>query len=371
METGDGLLVRVRASGGTPHARSGRGDRRGRARLRQRRDRPLGARQSAIARRQREDTCRTCRRVSPRRPHRRGPGGRASAQHRRQPLERHRPDRRVRSRAPRRRARERASPRTRAAPAAARSSASSSMPAGGCRSATSTRTSASRRRATASGRLCGLSRRRRRTRRGLRAAGIAEVAARLAEAFLSLAGADERAADARPRRSRRRNGRLRQSRSRRRPARRSQRSVSPVDVLGAHAFGPRSWSARRRPSATSTRAASSRSSTRAERGRRRAAAHALALLSRDRPRAAGGGVLPRRFGEARLCPRRPAICGFASSPVPARPPACTRIARCARTRRAGRRCCRGRGVILHVSGCAKGCARPFRPRRPDRDRRRL
>ena len=55
METGDGLLVRVRRLRRTPVARPGGGDRGERARLRQRRDRPFGARQPSNPRRQRAD----------------------------------------------------------------------------------------------------------------------------------------------------------------------------------------------------------------------------------------------------------------------------------------------------------------------------
>ena len=47
METGDGLLARVRALGRASRSRAGGGDRGRRARLRQRGHRAVGARQSA------------------------------------------------------------------------------------------------------------------------------------------------------------------------------------------------------------------------------------------------------------------------------------------------------------------------------------
>ena len=64
METGDGLIARVRASGGRLSPRSGRRDRRRRARLRQWRDRAFGARQPADPRRHATAPCSNCTRGS-------------------------------------------------------------------------------------------------------------------------------------------------------------------------------------------------------------------------------------------------------------------------------------------------------------------
>ena len=62
METGDGLLARVRASGGRLSLDQAAAIAERAARVRQRRDRALGARQPANARRQRADSAATCKR---------------------------------------------------------------------------------------------------------------------------------------------------------------------------------------------------------------------------------------------------------------------------------------------------------------------
>ena len=105
METGDGLLARVRASAGRlsldqAAAIADAAIACGNGALE-----PLRARQSSIARLERADPARSARAPRRRRPPRRGPRGRAPAQHRRQPARRYRRRGGVRPRARRGRAR--------------------------------------------------------------------------------------------------------------------------------------------------------------------------------------------------------------------------------------------------------------------------
>ena len=66
----------------------------------------------------------------------------------------------------------------------------------------------------------------------------------------------------------------------------------------------------------------------------------------------------------------PTIRVCASPPAPARPLARSGARRCATTRRAGAAAAKGDGIVLHVSGCAKGCAHAGRAaRRLSRPRR--
>ena len=242
METGDGLLARVRASGGrlTPRQAAAIADAAlacGNGAI------ALSARgKPADSRRQRAVAARPAGAASRRRPHRRRPRGRAAAQHRREPVERSRSGRRARSRRQPRRARTAPCRRTSLCGLCRRNSASSSTRAAACRSPTSTRTSASRPQRDAEGavfavRLAGDD-----ALASLCAPGdVAETAARLARAFLARAGSGDgaRAADARARRARRRACGLRRGRTRGRAAaaRSPGARASLRDVLGGHVFG--------------------------------------------------------------------------------------------------------------------------------------
>ena len=170
---------------------------------------------------------------------------------------------------------------------------------------------------------------------------IGEAASRLARAFLSLAGASE------ARRMRALVDRLgakalfTSAGLDAKPRPRSRRSAALRDVLGGSRF--RSCDRRRRRGAIWRHrcgpfqdARSNAPGPQAPSGLRLAP---VAIVFRHRPHTAERGVLCRRLARSSASSSSPAICAFASSPVPERPPACMRSAPCARTRRAGRRCC--------------------------------
>ena len=174
-------------------------------------------------------------------------------------------------------------------------------------------------------------------------AGTADAASRLARAFLSLAGAGEGG----PRRMRVLVGRdgakavFAAAGLEAKPRPRARRRASLGDVLGGHAFGAAIVVGAAAPfgdieaARLEERSSSMRGRTgRAVCGSRRGDRFSSPALRQGRRRPSSA---PARDSASSPIPP---IRGFASSPAPARPPACTRFARCARMRRAGRRFCR-------------------------------
>ena len=144
------------------------------------------------------------------------------------------------------------------------------------------------------------------------------------------------------------------------PRMRSQRRPALRDVLGARDFGAE-FVVGAAAAFGEIEAArfTALDRTRAGAWREQPQAHALAGLPDRRPRPARRGIAGRLRSPISDSSSTPTIRACASPLAPARPPARMAIAavRDDATRWAAL-LPKGDGVILHVSGCAKGCARP-------------